>query len=137
MCERKRTRAPGESDLRTPVIVAGVVEISADADRCAGKRGGRRTELSHFEFPELFIDRTEVLPAQTDIQSEVRFQLEIVLYIASVAIGTNVVPCRGESAGQRIEKGIFLDGSVVSEIPKISEKILRQSVGRTGVDILV
>ena len=105
--------------------MAGVIEISADANRRAGKRGRSRAKLGNVKIPELFIDRSEVLIPQTDIQREIRFYLEIVLKVSSIAVRTNVVPGLRKIAGQRIERGIFLNRSVVTEIPEVSEIVLR------------
>src|SRR6266404_185074 len=137
MCQRKRAGAPGETNLRSPVVVAGVIEITADADGGAGERCAGRADLSDIEIAELFVNRAEVLVAKADVEREVGTNLEIILNIAGIAVGTNVMTGLGQSAGEGIESGVLLEGSVVSEVPKILEKILGQSATGIGVGVLI
>ena len=137
MGERKRAGTPGETDLRSPVVVTGVVEITADADEGPGEGSTCRAEFSDIKIAVLFVNRAEVLVAKAEVEREVGMKFEVILNIAGIGVGTNVMTGLRQSAGERIEVSVLLNGRVVGEIPKILEKVLRQSAASADVGILI
>src|SRR6267142_146280 len=135
--QRELTGAPGKTNLRPEVMVAGVVEIPANAHGCAREWVRAGAGDCDVKVAKLFVNGTEVFPSHAKIDRKVGLQLPIVLKKERITIGTDVVPGLSQGAGQGIEGCIFLDGGVVGEIPEIAEEILWQRAADIGVRVLV
>src|SRR5947209_3781296 len=60
--QRELTGAPGKTNLGSEVMVAGVVEIPANAHECASEWVRGRTRDRDVKMAELLVNGTEVFP---------------------------------------------------------------------------
>ena len=85
-------RAPGEANLRTPIVRAAFVKIPAYAYGSSSQRIRSSAYDCNAEVSELFVNWAKVLPAQAQIEREVGFHFNVILKKAGITVGANVVP---------------------------------------------
>jgi len=79
MQQRELTGAPGKTNLRSEIMVAGVVEIPANAHGCAREWGRTGAGDCDVKVAKLFVNGTEVFPSHAKTDRKVGLQLPIVL----------------------------------------------------------
>jgi hypothetical protein len=136
MEQRQSSRTPRKTDLRSEIVIAGVVEIPAYFESKARQRIRECAEDRVADVPIFFADWTEVLPAQTKINREIGFDLEIILNEERINVRADIFSRVGRLPGLRIEVSIFLLRRVVQKILDVIERVSRPGRARLDVNVL-
>ena len=121
----KQMGQPRKSDLRTPVVFAGLVQVSPDLESQTGEEARTRAENRVADVVIFFRERTEVFPAQAEIDRKIRFASPVVLHKKGVDAGADVLLDIRRAACQRIKIPILLIGGVICEVPQVLEVVGR------------
>src|SRR4029077_13189998 len=70
--ERKFAGAPGEAELRAPIVLAGIVEVASGAKNQAGEFTAWRAENRIADVAVFFADGAKIFPAQAEVDGEIR-----------------------------------------------------------------
>src|SRR5690348_1881489 len=100
-------RAPSKTQLRAEVALLSVIEIGADFNPGARESSGSRSKNRSAEVSVLLRDWSEILPPQTEGESQVWPEFVIVLSKQCIQVGARVFAEIGGNTGDRIERSLL------------------------------
>ena len=119
---------PGDAKLRTEVGLLHAVQIAALAHGQAGEECRSCAGSDDAEIVLLVVERSKVIPAQTEVEGQRRGDLEVVLNERAEDVHALVLAVEPRDAGDRIEVGGFGERRVVQEVPEAVEGVRRTRI---------